>query len=518
MVTAAAAATLAAAGALAGCTLITDSFLTNDFSGDPFPTQVDASTGALLVGMQPADGSERRTAVLDLLSPFTLRDPHTTDDPTLSTVDLVLLGKSASGMLDLPRARFPQVELISLHPCEIPADADPEQPPPACTIGTPAAPQTFDAVVGADALAGDAIRLRLASEQIFVLPDIGGSDRGRTLSCDAVFDAPYRGGGTLLISGTELPFGNRRITLQACLGAQPDPDPQIAFNDYTPQTTNPALTYDPQPDPEPSHRCPREQTRNTIATMLQAQGTDALFVVSTSIGISILGAAAYQRYVLAHANAPALDSLPADGVYLPSGLVRGRRATIQGLALVGAPSSNLLAPCRQLYAHRLLAALGPIDPAEFGGCLDGTGQSLSFPSPCKDGSSFCPVPAILERPPRASFDVLVVDDTDPTLQALRTELRPDQPEVDGILGTDVLRGAEIDVDYPHDRLIARCVGADCSARPALAEAGDRCQINRCIKGLPDFRTDVPITIPTGGPMGAPDERNLPGCPYTPPGN
>ncbi|HZJ67472.1 MAG TPA: hypothetical protein VFD36_28385, partial [Kofleriaceae bacterium] len=48
-----------------GCTLITDSFLTNDFSGDPFPTQVDASSGALLVGMQPLDGSPPQRAVLD---------------------------------------------------------------------------------------------------------------------------------------------------------------------------------------------------------------------------------------------------------------------------------------------------------------------------------------------------------------------------------------------------------------------------------------------------------------------
>ncbi len=502
-----AAAALAAAGALAGCSVITDSFLTNDFSGDPFPTQVDTTTGAIRVGVQPLDGSAPRPAVLDLLSQFTLVDPGTLGDSSLTTVDLMLLGKDSSGMLDLPRARFPQVQLISLHPCEIPTDADPTQPPPACTIGTPAASQTFEAVVGADALAGDAIRLRLASDQIFVLPDIGGPDRNRTLACDAVFDAPYRGGGTLVISGTELSFGNRRITVQACLGADPDPDPQFYLGDVplTP-TTDPTLIYDPKPDPRPDSRCLREQTRTAIAASLQATGTDALFVVSTSIGISILGAAAYQRYALAHPGAPALDSLPADSVYLPSGLVHGQRATIDRLALVGAPSSNLLAPCRQLYAHRLLSALGSIDSSEFDGCTDAAGQPLTgFPSPCKDGSSFCPVPAILELTPAAGIDVLVVDDTDPTLQALRTELRPDQPELDGILGTDVLRGAEIDADYPHDRVLARCPDASCSARPALAEADDRCQINRCIKGLQDFRT----LVPAGAPQA--DERNLPGC-------
>lgn len=505
-------AALLAASALAGCSLITDSFLTNDFSGDPFPTAVDTTSGALLVGAQPLDGAAPHRAVLDVLSPITLLDPHTSDPPTLTTVDLMLLGRNTDGALTLPRARFPQVQLLALHPCQIPPGADPQHLPE-CMVGTPAAPQPFDAVVGADALAGDAIRLQLASDQIFVLADVGGNDRARTLSCDAVFDAPYRGGGTLVVSGTELPFGNRRITLQACLGGAPDPDPQILVNDYDPPSTDPSLTFDPRPD----GRCQREFTRSALAASLQPTGADALFVVSTSIGISILGNAAYQRYVLAHPGAPAVDSLPADSVYLPSGLVSGRRATIDRLALVAAPSSNLLAPCRQLYAHRLLAALGPIDPSEFdaaGTCTDATGKTIpqasyKFSSPCKDTSSFCPVPAILELTPPTGIDVLIVDDTDPTLQALRTELRPDQPEVDGILGADLLRGVEIDVDYPHDRLLARCQGGSCVGRPALAEQGDRCQINRCIKRLPDFRDQAP----TGALA---DVRNLPGCTYAPP--
>ena len=68
---------------LAGCTLIADSFLTNEFSGDPFPTTVDSSSGALLVGIQPSDESAPRHAVLDLLSPFTLVDPLHNVDPSL---------------------------------------------------------------------------------------------------------------------------------------------------------------------------------------------------------------------------------------------------------------------------------------------------------------------------------------------------------------------------------------------------------------------------------------------------
>src|SRR5204862_7118211 len=103
----------------------------------------------------------------------------------------------------------------------------------------------------------------------------------------------------------------------------------------------------------------------------------------------------------------------------------------------GAPSSNSLAPCRQLYAHRLFSALGPIQSADCAGSGQTGGDQIDCP--CKDGSSFCAVPATFELAPQGGVDVLVVDATEPTLQALRTELRPDQPEVDGILGTHVFR-------------------------------------------------------------------------------
>jgi hypothetical protein len=442
---------LLAAGALAGCTLITDSFLTNDFSGDPFPTQVDASGGALMVGMQPLDGSPRHQAVLDLLSPFTLLDPHTAGDPKLTTVDLMLLGKNVDGTLSLPRARFPQAQLISLHPCvDVPEctviPAGVPQPLPTCAVGTPADLRPYDGVIGADVLAGDAIRLRLADNEIFVLADIAGSDRSRTLSCEAVFNSPYRGGGTLVISGTELPFGNRRITLSACLGQYPDPGPMA-----------------------------------TDLSRLAQHGADALFVVSTSIGISILGEAAYERYRNAapEASAPELAQLPGDTVCLPSGPVSGRRATLDRMALVGSSISNGLSPCRHIYAHHMLSD-GPLaqnaDPNMT--CNDVTHTNC----PCKDGSSFCAVPAVVELTPQAGIDVLVVPDNDSTLQALRTELRPDQPEVDGILGADALHGAEIDVDYPHDRLIARCSPPGCLVRPQLTQEADRCRINQCIYG------------------------------------
>jgi hypothetical protein len=106
---------------------------------------------------------------------------------------------------------------------------------------------------------------------------------------------------------------------------------------------------------------------------------------------------------------------------------------------------------------------------------------------CKNDSEFCDAPAMIELAPidpAERIEVLVVPDKERTLQALRTELRPDQAEVDGVLGTNVLRNAEIDVDYPHDRLIARCADAGCTARPQLARDEDRLQIRSCLRGQP----------------------------------
>ena len=430
------------AAMLGGCTLITDSFLTNEFSGDPFPIDVDTTSGAIVVGVRGNAPSDS-VAVLDLLSPVTVSDPGLDAVPSLAYSNLTLLGRAGpGGPISVPRAEFVDTQVISLHPCTCDPDVDPTCDPLQCQVGVPGASVPFGTILGANALAGDAVRLRLGSDQIFVLPDIGGSDRYRSLSCEAVFSSPYRGGGTLVIDGTELPFNNLRITLQACLG--PDPD------EAKPQSL---------------------------------RGSDALLVVSTSIGISILGESAYARYVVAHPGAPALAALPADSVYLPSGLVIGRRANIGALSLVAAASSNALAPCRQVYAHHLLSANDIQDSA----CRSTTDEPARVDCPCENKERFCAVPAILELTPAAGVDVLVVSDDDPTIQALRTELRPDQQEVDGLIGSAALRAAEIDVDYPHDRLIARCPTGTCVARPQLALPEDRCQINRCI-GVPEGMT------------------------------
>jgi len=225
-------------------------------------------------------------------------------------------------------------------------------------------------------------------------------------------------------SRRRMPFGGRRITLPTCLGVNPDP------------------------------------------LVSQAQrGADALMVASTGIGITLLGVAAYERYRLARPGTPAVDSLPDEIVLLPSGAIAGKRTVIDRLALVARSTSTPRAPCRSAFGHHTLTERN---------CTAGDDCV------CEEDETFCAVPAVVELSPAAGIDILVIADDEPILQALRTELRPDQPEVDGILGTNAMRDAELDIDYPHDRLLARCTNVGCATRPALPTVNDRAHVQACL--------------------------------------
>lgn len=401
--------------ALSGCSLLTDSFVTNEFSGDPYPIEVDTTTGAVLIGVREG-GADDRVGVLDVLSPVTLVDPGIDATPIIDSRTLTLLGLRSTGTLDLPRAKLVARSIVRLHPCD---DI-------ACKIGTAGIERRYEAIIGADALAGDALRLRIGDSRVSILADVAGGEIERGEQCDAVYSSPYRGGGTLVVAGTELGFSGRRITMPTCLGANPDP----------------AL--------------PQSQ-----------RGTDALMLISTAIGPSLLGESAYARYRIVNPAMPELATLPDGTVFLASGPIDGKLASIPNIALVARSGSTPRAPCRHVYAHHLLLERN---------CLAGDD------CPCEDDGSggFCALPAFVELTPLAGVPMLVVSDDNPTLQALRAELRPNQAEVDGILGTSALDALEMDIDYPHDRVLARCTTEACKMRVALPDSADRARVQRCV--------------------------------------
>jgi len=409
--------------ALAGCDYLTSSFRTNGFSGDPYPILVETTSGGLVVGVEEdARPGVVRTAVLDMLSPITAIDRGPDVAVSTGEATLTIYGATVSGgLLDQPRAELSDKQIVNVHPCDGGTDV--------CTIGTEAAPRPFDALIGVDAFASDALRIRRATDEIFILPNIAGDDLHRSRSCDAVFPSTFRGGGTLILGGTEISFSNRRIAIDACIA----------------------------PDP--------------YAETQRQRGSDALFVLSTAIGTSLMNESAYERYrQLDLVAIPELATLPEQVVFLPSGPVAGRATTLPSLALVGNLGSNPRAPCRQVYAHHLLTDHN---------C------ARSEDCPCTENETFCSVPAVVEIAPATQIPVLVIPDGNPTLLALRTELRPDRPEVDGILGLDALATLELDVDYANGRLLARCVDRQaCGARVTLSDRDSRRFVTGCLGDLP----------------------------------
>ncbi|MBV8757899.1 MAG: hypothetical protein JO257_11505 [Deltaproteobacteria bacterium] len=400
---------------LSGCNYVTSSFVTNDFSGDEFPVSVETSSGGIVLGVQPT-GGPIETAVLDVMSPVTVIDPGTTANPTISFPGLNVMGVDPlTGLLDKPRARFPDAQVVRVHPCT----------DDSCAIGSETTPRPIDAILGMDSFVSDALRLDVGASQLFILPDVAGDNSNRGLACDAALAAPFRGGGTLIVGGTEVGFANFRVAIDTCLAFNPDP---------------------------------------TITQ--EKRGANVQLVMSTALGMSILDETAYGRYRAIVTSAPDISALADGSVRLPSGLVRGKLTQISSLALVGNSSgTSARAPCRQMYAHHLLSV---------NDCTEGED------CPCT-GATFCPVPAVIELTPATPIDVLVVPDDDPTLQALRAELRPDRPEVDGILGTQALAALELDLDYPHNRALGRCTDiTQCVARPELSAQTRRESIANCL--------------------------------------
>ncbi|MBP6628176.1 MAG: hypothetical protein KA297_02020 [Kofleriaceae bacterium] len=399
------------------------------FRGDAFPIVVDRSAGAVVVGMAEADGTVR-AAVLDVLAPLTIVDPGPDQPVRIRASEFALLGlRTGPGGGQVARAR------LSTHVLETRLCAE-----ASCAVGPSALP--IGAVIGAEALAGedtldgDALRLRLGDDQLFILPFVAGSARDRSEICDAVFPAPLAGGGILVpdpsdLGGTTLSFAARRTVVEACLA--PAPSAQIASQ----------------------------------------RGTDLLLALSTGLGGNLLAESAYLRYRDAQpVPPPALADLPSGEVRLASGLLTGRVVVMPALALVATASQTPRGGCREVWAHHLLTASGEVCDAG-GDC------------PCEAGRS-CSAPALVELTPATGLPFLVVPDTSPLLQALRDELRPASGELDGLLGADAMTSAEVDLDYPNNRMLWRCVDPGCVARPTLSSTAvlERTLVQACIDSAP----------------------------------
>ncbi|MCG8419365.1 MAG: hypothetical protein MJE77_15640 [Proteobacteria bacterium] len=457
----------------------------------PFPIPVDTSTGPVLLQLEfdvegvdqcaakadsaagpdggQGDGSATCTGLVDTMSPITIIDTYQEGKelatPRRRTLDLGLKA-DGEGVTRVTRARLRGVETLDLHPCGIPdAGVGP------CAVGT-----TVDGVdqrewirgiLGADALSPYAVRFEVAASRMSLFPDIAGDNLDRARMCEAVFPTPFHGGGILVVGGAEKPYSGRRMALGAC----------FLNVDEERELREMGAGSEPFIASEPGLR----------------QGLDALFLVSTGLGITIVANSTYERYrlnaeTLTGSPAPPPTSIPIT-IYLSSGPIEAQLGQLNHLALI-AEESDQRGPCYERYANAFMTDKGrcEVEDIDNGIC------------PCQGDSRFCRAGAVVEL--CGSFPVAVVKDDHPVLQGLRDELRPALPEIDGILGTDILSQLIVDVDYPNGRVILRCAEdtESCHIRPAVLNQtstgdGDAGVLERCPKpiacdaALPSFGGD-----------------------------
>ena len=405
---------------------------------DPFPIRFDNARGPVILGVDVGDG--RVPAVLDTLAPVTVLDPLAAGRP-FEEARRRRVEVTLLGLDQEGQATVPRARFPDTSAIELHPCAGDEL----CRIGNGPAAAEFGALVGTDILGRASLRIDFAAHELRFFPEVAGTEADLTSDCQAVFSSAFAGGGTILVGGTEVPYSGRRAVIGACLDEIDAPD-----------------------DAE--------------------RGTDALMAISTGTGISLLTASAYDRYAAA-TGAPGRRELAAGTLYLASGPTEVLFTEIGRAALVGSLSdeSGERGPCRELYLNRLMS-------------VNACNQGAVSPCPCPDGDHFCRTAAAVDL--TGPIAVAVVPDDHPLLQSLRDELRPERPELDGILGAGALGRLRVELDYPNGRMVARCrVPLGCKTLPAVRSETSLEDLDRC--------RSEDLALPDAGPTvgfdaGAPD--------------
>lgn len=283
----------------------------------------------------------------------------------------------------------------------------------------------IDGVIGGDVLSQVSVRLDAKRNQMFFFPTIPGGLQDHSLSCDAVFNKMSpAGGGKFELDGALVSFPASRMVIGACL----DPDP---MSTSVPPT---------------------------------GAGADGALVIATGMPITVITRSAYVRARVADMM-PIVDSdidtmCAKSSVFLPANPTASDvwLCPLTRFAMAANEDSDR-GPCKELLGNRRMAL--------FGGCDNG--QECH----CKDfNENGCAAGAAVEI--EGPLTIGVISDTEPTLQEIRVELRPGQPDIDGLLGMDLLGRMIVDLDYGNSRTIFRCADrADtkCVVRPRIGNNG-----------------------------------------------
>jgi len=387
---------------------------------DPFGIPVDVGSGATLLGARLLEGDAgTAVAVLDTASPITIfNGPGPVSVPVLASVELLAAGTG------VPRARFD-----SVHALVTPAGA----------VGL-GAPSPIGAVIGGDVLSLHALRVDVTASSLRIFPNVAPDDTTLADSCLGSFNTTLAGGGLYQLGSNTARFPASRIVLSVCLA------PPIGCD-----LTGPC-----------------------------EGGADTLLLVSTAVRPIVLSRTTFERMTgMSDAD---VDGLPTDTLFLPGtvspGGVAVHTSSVHGLAIGdrGGHSDDNPArgACLEWRASRMMTR--PKTPTMMTvGCsgdmtqptTSDAGVQVPPSCPCANNVSACAVGPSLET--QRDLQIVIVEDTDPLLQGLRDELRPGLADLSGLIGTEAMASATIDIDYPNGRTVASCSSSDssCVVRPAI---------------------------------------------------
>jgi hypothetical protein len=336
--------------------------------------------------------------------------------------------------------------------------------------------QPLRLVLGGDLLSGLSVEISMYGPTLTFWRRQPATDGFLATVGYAVLHLPRRGGGQLVALDPGDRLGQRqahqfppsRLLLRACAAPLP---------------------FDRTQSP-PTRCCAAEERR------FSPGGADLALVLSTGVGPIVLGRAAWERV---RVRLGAADLMPLEDrpllVAMAARPVPAQWTRLPRLALVNAEAPRELdpGPCAELgRARRLeLVAISQAANATRAACALPCDRDPREPARAQNTAAYLEL--------GDSLEVAIVDDVTPFLQAIRTEVRPAGPEVDGLLGAAALAGTRFEMDpFEGDtRAIFTCEAAlapeRCRAVPRCARLPDSSQRRACFglpaHGLPEMCED-----------------------------
>jgi hypothetical protein len=253
--------------------------------------------------------------------------------------------------------------------------------------------------------------------------------------------------------------------------------------------------------------------RGDELTTTNATGVDLSLLLATGVGPMVLSQTAWNRVAAKLTTAPAMSSAPLLVATWPKP-ISATWTTMPRFALVDGfdpPSTGDEGPCVDLGRARRIewtavqtANLKQAHPA-VAACVQPCDTDPSEPSEALSSAAYIEL--------GGAIPVVIVADEEPFLQALRFDIRPEGPDIDGLVGAAALGAARLELDYLSDqpRAIFSCepdVARDaCYVAARCPRLPDQDHLHLCfgLGPLPDGQAGygLPKTCaPSGCPSGS----------------